>query len=1632
MLAAAALLLLALAAPALANAQGAARTCRGGLVVDRGEGCTYPGTVDEFTVDASGRGRFLVFTSERRVEIGATTINGVVYDFAASAQGDGTWLVETAGGAGAPSSPVTAPTPPAAPGSLDAAGGAALEGRILARRLGSGAVEFGFQPEGGELILPDRRFFPASARVDRWLLSSDVVSAGDVLGRITARLLADGRIEFGFTPAEGERILPRVRFFPATAAVGRWLRSSIVDVRPPRAAQGSAPAPDLVVETPTVSESAPTAGKRLSLRATVRNRGSERSDSTRLRYILSPDASIPTADAELASDYVSRLRASGSGPEWVYLTAPEAPGTYYLGACVEAVPGEADTTNNCSQAVAIAVGAAPTPDLVVETPAVSESAPAAGERLRLRATVRNQGTGRSDSTTLRYYQSPDASISAADTELESDYVSRLSASGSGPEWVYLTAPEAPGTYYYGACVDAVPDEADTTNNCSQAVAVAVGAAPAPDLVVDAPTVSEHAPAAGARFRLNATVRNQGTGRSESTTLRYYQSPDASISAADTELESDYVSRLSASRSGAEWAYLTAPAAAETYYYGACVEPVANELDTTNNCSAAVAVTVGGAPAPDLVVDAPTVSERAPAAGASLRLNATVRNQGTGRSDATTLRYYLSTDAVITAGDTELGTDAVSALSPSRAGSEDTGVTAPEAAGAYYYGACVEAVPRELDTSNNCSQAVAVTVGSAPAPAAAATRDREALVALYHATDGPGWRHSDDWLSDEPAGAWYGVTTNAAGRVVRLDLTNNQLSGELPAELGRLSELKWLLLSYNELDGELPAELGRLSSLVTLRITRSQLSGQIPSELGQLASLEGLYLNFNALGGEIPAGLGRLSGLEELDLSWNALGGEIPAALGGLSGLEKLDLSDNDLSGTIPAELAQISGLEELDLSDNDLDGAIPPALGRLAKLEELHLSDNALSGEIPAELGRLANLDLLYLFGNDLSGEIPAELGRLSDLTYLYLARNALSGCVPEALRAVQWNDFGRLGLPFCGAVPDLVVEPPTVSESAPAAGARFTLHATVRNQGASRSDSTRLRYYRSTDGTITTGDTEVGSDFVSRLAASAGGAESIALEAPQAAGTYYYGACVEAVPGEADTTNNCSAAVAVTVGSGPAPDLVVETPTVSESAPDAGERLTLRATVRNRGSGRSDSTTLRYYLSTDASITAGDTAVGTDPVSALSPSRTGAESTGVIAPSAAGTYYYGACVDAVPGEKDATNNCSAAVAVTVGSPAATFPDPPTGLRATANGETRIDLSWTAPESDGGAAITGYRIESSADGSTWSDLAADTGSTVTSYDHTGLTAGTTRHYRVSTINSVGTSLASSTVSATTDAAQPTFPDPPTSVTATANGESRIDLSWTAPESDGGAAITGYRIESSADGSSWSDLVADTGSTVTSYDHTGLTAGSTRHYRISAINSVGTSLASSTVSAATDSAPAATAPGAPTGLTATASGQTRIDLSWTAPASSGGAAITGYRIEVSTDGSSWSDLAADTGSTVAGYNHAGLTAGSTRYYRVSAINSAGTGSASGSANATTEEKPASDGTCSVGDVVAPGESCAYPGTSVEFSVDATGTGRFLFSSSGTRLVLRNTTINGVSYTFVASKQDDGSWRVEEVG
>ena len=291
------------------------------------------------------------------------------------------------------------------------------------------------------------------------------------------------------------------------------------------------------------------------------------------------------------------------------------------------------------------------------------------------------------------------------------------------------------------------------------------------------------------------------------------------------------------------------------------------------------------------------------------------------------------------------------------------------------------------------------------------------------------------------------------------------------------------------------------------------------------------------------------------------------------------------------------------------------------------------------------------------------------------------------------------------------------------------------------------------------------------------------------------------------------------------------------------------------------------------------------------------------------------------------------------------LPSAPRRLAARARGTSAIDLSWTAPASAGGGAISGYRIEVSRTGSgAWMAIEVDTDSRATAYTHIGLSHGSTRHYRVAAINEAGVGPWSNVASATTDATVPGVPTGLRVAPGGAGGTDRLLLRWTPPVSDGGSAVTGYRIETSLNGASgWVILVASTGSTATNHLHTGLAPGTTRYYRVAAINDRGRGVYSNVARGATNAA----RPGQPRSPRARADGPTSITLTWEAPASDGGAPVTGYRIRARgpNDGA-WITVRANTGTEATAFTHTGLKPATRYRYQVAAINRVGSGAWSG--------------------------------------------------------------------------------------
>ena len=1002
--------------------------------------------------------------------------------------------------------------------------------------------------------------------------------------------------------------------------------------------------PDLAAEGPSASANVVGPGQSFEFRVGVVNRGDGDSPATVLRHYRSTDRTISTADTPVGEDRrVEGLRASFPPSEWpddvdaqskvrleTELTAPTEEGTYYYGACVAAVPREADPSDDCSIGVRVEVDGAPDLDVAMVT--VDKDELLLDQTFTLTATVVNYGLGGSVATTLRYYRSTDSTISAADDEVGTDPVGQLApystprrpASESRQD-IELEAPTAPGTYYYGACVDAVPQETRPRNNCSRAVRVVVSAPP--DLVVGRPVVADVTMNTGQSFNLSAAVSNNGRGNSEATTLRYYRSADAIIDRdADQEIGTDSVREILYSqaftaedKTSREDIQLAAPGVEGIYHYYACVDAVPGEADTDNNCSVVVRVLVGDDP--NLAAEGPSASANVVGPGQSFEFRVGVVNRGDGDSPATVLRYYRSTDRTITTADTRVGTESdVPGLRASFPPSEwpddvdeDSKVrippegetpltlTAPTEAGRYYYGACVAAVPREADPSDDCSVGVPVEVRGAPD-----------LVVEAPSVD-------DDKLL---RGGGFTLTATVA----------------------------------NSGDGG--------SAATTLRCYRSE-DAEISSTDMQVGTVNVKQLDPIHAASRNPSA----QTTAECDLTApNLLGTYYYGAC--VAPPPRESRTDNNCSQGVPV---RVSAGPDLVVEDFRAEGV--PASGKLFVGQSFRLTASV------ANEGDADFAETTLRFHRSTDAQATSDDVEVGAVNVTPTAASGLGISLAASPVGVQYYGACVAAVPNeidvtnnCASAsvrirvvlgPDLVVEASRVDDDSLAPGQTFVFQTSVVNDGDSQSAQTTLRYYRSADDRISTRDTPIGTDGIPSLNVVGRGIpwsasrsrQGIQLKA-SSEGTYYYGACVDSGGYESNANNNCSEAVRVTVSRNNRagdPDLAVDA-SVSANDVAPGDAFTLRAQVWNYGDEASETTRLRYYRSTDAVISgAGDDLVLGAAVVEGIPKSDGDEasqslhSMQVAAPNAPGTYYYGACVDPVAGDPDAKNNCSKGLRVVVG-----------------------------------------------------------------------------------------------------------------------------------------------------------------------------------------------------------------------------------------------------------------------------------------------------------------------------------------------------------------------------------------------
>jgi hypothetical protein len=160
-------------------------------------------------------------------------------------------------------------------------------------------------------------------------------------------------------------------------------------------------------------------------------------------------------------------------------------------------------------------------------------------------------------------------------------------------------------------------------------------------------------------------------------------------------------------------------------------------------------------------------------------------------------------------------------------------------------------------------------------------------------------HATTWASNLDECEWLDVECDSNGRVTALELYTKNVRGQLPYDVGLLTDMTTLSLSVNELSGTIPSSLGALTALNELNLWENQLQKTIPLSLGSLTELTVLDLGSNQLSGTIPSSFGALSALNGLLLNGNQLSGTIPLSLNALRSLTTLWLHDNQLVGTMP-------------------------------------------------------------------------------------------------------------------------------------------------------------------------------------------------------------------------------------------------------------------------------------------------------------------------------------------------------------------------------------------------------------------------------------------------------------------------------------------------------------------------------------------------------------------------------------------------------------------------------------------------------------------------------------------------------------------------------------------------------------
>lgn len=282
-------------------------------------------------------------------------------------------------------------------------------------------------------------------------------------------------------------------------------------------------------------------------------------------------------------------------------------------------------------------------------------------------------------------------------------------------------------------------------------------------------------------------------------------------------------------------------------------------------------------------------------------------------------------------------------------------------------------------------------------------EREALIAIYNALDGDNWTNNENWCSDKPVGDWENVHTDSDGYVVSLQLSFIGATGDIPTQIGDLTNLVSLQIGDSEILS-IPPQIGNLKKLERLDIGGHQIIS-IPKEIDNLINLK--YLSI--WGGKITdvqPNFESFSLLEDVNLNLNGTTDSFPIGLSNCPKLWRIACSGGKFT-VFPGFIREMKQLESISFSFADMQNlTIPDWLGEMTNLIYLGLGSCGLVGEIPASLGNLHKLETLTLSRNSLTGTIPASFSDLTRLTELNISDNQLSGKIPYSIIERPWFKY--------------------------------------------------------------------------------------------------------------------------------------------------------------------------------------------------------------------------------------------------------------------------------------------------------------------------------------------------------------------------------------------------------------------------------------------------------------------------------------------------------------------------------------------------------------------------------------------------------------------------------------------------